>query len=368
MLNELINLLAWALLPVAVITLVDDLWLRPRRRAAALPAAIQDPVWLRVLYHALPVLVVAAVVRILRSERFDFSLLLMSLTAIGAVIWLIDAKLLRPGRQRRTTAVGMPATALPEPAIVDYARSMVPVVAVVLVLRSFLFEPFRIPSDSMMPTLQDGDFILVNKFVYGLRLPVLHKKFMPGREPKRGEVVVFRYPPDPAVNYIKRLVGLPGDRIEIRDDQILINGDAVQVRSLGLYNDGCYENMTLLEETLGERSHQVLSCKSPLGIVGPQLPSCNRRLDRGYRCETAEGLEGLEGMPDSGDNQAHLQMQIPPGHYLMIGDNRDNSADGRVWGLVPEANLVGSASFIWFNWDLQRTGGPNWSRIGNGID
>jgi signal peptidase I len=367
MLNLIIDVLAWLLLPVAAITFVDDWVLRPRRRAAALPAVAVDPAPLRLAYAVLPVLAVAGAIKLLRAERLDFSLVLVIVSAVGGAIWALDHWLLRRWRDRAAAARGQPPTAIAEPSIVDYARSMVPVVVVVLLLRSFLFEPFRIPSDSMMPTLQDGDFILVNKFTYGLRLPVTNTKFLSIGDPQRGDVVVFRYPPDPAVNYIKRLVGLPGDRVRIENDRVFVNDEPVESKVVGRYDDGCYANMQLSEEHIGEHVHRTLSCPSPFGIVGPPLPGCNRRLDRGYQCDEKPG-DLPEELADSGDNSEFQDMQIPAGHYLMIGDNRDNSADGRVWGLVPEANLVGSARRIWFNWDLQRTGGPEWSRIGSRID
>ena len=369
MLNQIINLLAWLLLPVGALTFIDDLFLRPRRRARALPAAPADPAWLRAAYAVLPVLAVAGAIRLLRSERLDFSLVLVIVTLAGAAIWALDGWVLRGMRERAAAAKGQPAQSIPEPGIVDYARSMVPVVIVVLLLRSFLFEPFRIPSDSMMPTLRDGDFILVNKFRYGLRLPVTNTKFLDLGGPQRGDVVVFRYPPDPGINYVKRLVGLPGDRVRILDDRLIINGETVPIEPVGRYNDGCYENMVISEERLGEHVHSTLSCRSPFGIGAPPLPGCNRRIDRGYICDEARGgTTGADTLADSGDFAEFAEMAIPPGFFLMIGDNRDNSADGRVWGLVPEANLVGSARRIWFNWDLQRNGGPDWGRIGRRID
>jgi signal peptidase I len=365
-LNQIVTWLAWLLIPVAAITLVDDWFLRPRRRLAALPAIAEDPPFLRAAYAALPVLAIAGAIKLLRSERLDFSLVLVVVTVIGAIIWAVDALLLAPARAR---AAGTGA-AVPEPGIVDYARSMVPVVLVVLLLRSFLFEPFRIPSDSMMPTLQDGDFILVNKFRYGLRLPVTNTKILDLGEPRRGDVVVFRYPPDPAVNYIKRLAGLPGDRVRIVSDRIYVNDVPLEERDLGRYSDGCYENMRLSEVHTGEHVHHVLSCHSPYGIVGPPLPGCNRRLDRGYSCveeqaDSAVPPSGTAAAHDSGDFE---EITVPQGAYLMIGDNRDNSSDGRVWGLVPEANLVGSARRIWLNLDLQRSKWVDWSRIGQRID
>ena len=377
MLNQIVTWLAWLLIPVAAITLVDDWFLRPRRRLAALPAIAEDPPFLRAAYAALPVLAIAGAIKLLRSERLDFSLVLVLVTVIGAFIWALDVLVLAPARARAALAAGA-AAAAPEPGIVDYARSMVPVVLVVLLLRSFLFEPFRIPSDSMMPTLQDGDFILVNKFRYGLRLPVTNTKILSLGEPKRGDVVVFRYPPDPAVNYIKRLAGLPGDRVRIVADRIYVNDVPLEERDIGRYSDGCYENMRLSEEHTGEHVHHVLSCRTPFGIVGPPLPGCNRKLDRGYSCveEDVVGATGpaagatpadpaAAGAHDSGDFE---EITVPQGAYLMIGDNRDNSSDGRVWGLVPEANLVGSARRIWLNLDLQRSKWVDWGRIGQRID
>lgn len=365
MLNQIINLLAWLLLPVGLITFVDDLFLRPRRRVAALPKGVDDPAWLKAAYAVLPVLAVAGAIKLLRSERLDFSLVLVLVSLVGGAIWALDALLLRRQRGRAAVARNLKPDAVQEPGIVDYARSMVPVVVIVLLLRSFLFEPFRIPSDSMMPTLQDGDFILVNKFQYGLRLPVTNTRILSIGKPQRGDVMVFRFPPDPAINYVKRLVGLPGDRVQVHDDQLVINGEAIPLQSLGRFNDGCYENMQLSTERLGQHEHRVLSCRSPYGIAAPPLPGCNRRIERGYVCD--DGPEGAS-QPDSGDFAEFAEMQIPPGFFLAIGDNRDNSSDSRVWGLVPEKNLVGSARRIWFNWDLQRSGGPDWSRIGKRIE
>jgi len=231
----------------------------------------------------------------------------------------------------------------------------------VLAIRAFIFEPFRIPSDSMMPTLLDGDFIVVNKFAYGLRLPVLNSKIVSIGEPQRGDVVVFRYPPDPAINYIKRLVGLPGDTVQVKDDQLIINGKAVPAVDIGRYNDGCYTNFRLMSETLGTHTHQTLSCRTPDSIGAQASPTCNRHMDHSYLCIEPT----MSGTTDRGDSDEFV---VPAGKYLMIGDNRDNSEDSRFWGMVPEQNLVGKASRIWFNWDLNRTGGPVWSRIGHRIE
>jgi len=230
---------------------------------------------------------------------------------------------------------------------------------VVLLLRAFVFEPFRIPSDSMMPTLLDGDFIIVNKFAYGLRLPVINRKIVGVGEPQRGDVVVFRWPRDPSTNFIKRLVGLPGEHVEVHDNLIFINGRPVPFYvGRARYNDGCYENMSLAHEKLGAHEHQAIFCPVALDRQ-PVLPACNRAGVRGYVCGDEDAPGSARMPPFVGD--------VPPGHYLMMGDNRDNSDDGRSWGYVPEENLVGKATRIWFNWDPRRAGGPVWSRIGSAI-
>jgi signal peptidase I len=240
----------------------------------------------------------------------------------------------------------------------------------------------------MMPTLLDGDFIVVNKYAYGLRWPVLNKKFVDTGTPQRGDVVVFRYPPDPSINYIKRLVGLPGDRIEVRDDHLVVNGQTIALEGKGTYTDGCYFDFRLSMETLGEHTHQVLSCRSPDGWTPARrlraasapntLPTCDRRKIResstqGYVCDES----GPAGMADSNDYPLEgrglagqlypFHGVVPAGHYVMIGDNRDNSGDSRSWGLVPDANVVGKATRIWFNFDSERSSLVNWSRIGDGI-
>ncbi len=271
--------------------------------------------------------------------------------------------MLRPRRSKAARAAGKDPALIPEPGTVDYARSFFPVALVVLVLRSFIFEPFRIPSDSMMPTLLDGDFIIVNKYAYGLRLPVINRKIIPVGEPQRGDVVVFRYPRDPSVNYIKRLVGLPGDHVEVRSDRITINGQPVPFKIIAPYNDGCYINMQLAEEHIGNHVHESMLCPVPLFPTGVTPAGCNRSESRGYYCG-GEGGSTADALVGEGPA---FETTVPPGSYFMMGDNRDNSEDGRVWGFVPEDNLVGKATRIWFNWDLKRTGGPKWSRLGSAI-
>lgn len=361
MIDLIISAMAMLALPVALICVVDDWLIRPRRQLVLKDGQPSpDPLLMRVLYAALPLLVIAVFFRLMSAQRADFSLVLIVITAVSGVVWAIDHWLLAPRRIAAGRAVGREPDSLQIPGTIDYARSFFPVMAVLLVLRSFFYEPYRIPSDSMMPTLLDGDFILVNKYAYGVRLPVVHRKVLEIGKPARGDVAVFRFPPDPTVNYVKRVVGLPGDLVEVRNDQLIINGTPVPLVQQGRYEDGCYQNMRLAKETLDGRSHEVLHCLSSDMLSVPPLPSCNRSIMQGYICN--ESTAGIN--PDSGDRL----MRVPEGQYLMVGDNRDNSSDGRVWGFVDESLLVGRASAIWFNWDLQRSGGPNWSRMFTSIE
>lgn len=262
----------------------------------------------------------------MNEVHFNFSAMLVLMTAVTGVVYLLDVL----WWSRRRNALTLPGFSVPKPnAIIEFCRSFFPVILVVLLLRSFVVEPFRIPSGSMLPTLTVGDFILVNKYSYGLRLPVLHEKFLEVGEPARGDVAVFRYPPDPSKDYIKRIVGLPGDEIRYEDKILYINGKRVPTDDVTLYTGygaGALGVPTLeMTETLGDLQHQIL--------VVP------RRLE-----------------PD-------LRQRIPPGHYFVMGDNRDNSADSREWGLVPEENLVGRAFMIWMSWDMVRIR-PDLGRIG----
>jgi signal peptidase I len=252
---------------------------------------------------------------------FDFSFFLLVATIVTGVIW--GGYLLFLKSQERVFDEAN------EPWAVEYARSFFPVVLIVLLLRSFLAEPFRIPSASMMPTLLIGDFILVNKFTYGIRLPVINTKIVELNEPARGDIVVFRYPKDPTVDYIKRVIGLPGDKITYDDKKLTVNGQAVNYKSLGFYQGiGQGVDMTGAEQLL-------------------------------------ENLTGVEHniLIRHGVSSAEGSYIVPEGQYFVMGDNRDNSNDGRYWGFVPEENLVGKAFFIWMSWDWQDKG-VGLSRIG----
>lgn len=279
--------------------------------------------------------------------NIDFSTVLVILTALTGGIWLLDALALAPRRARAAMVGGAgetPPTAIKLPWYVDLSKSFFPVILAVLILRSFVVEPFRIPSESMVPTLLKGDFILVNKFAYGLRLPVLNTKLIGNGEPARGDVVVFRYPLEPTVAYIKRVVGLPGDQLEYRGNQLVINGQPVSLTPRA--DDSAESGYRQFTEQLGEVGHRV------------QMLANGRR-----------GLAGLWSglqLRREPDGTVAWTYQVPAGHYFVMGDNRDNSADSRFWGLLPEENLIGKAFFIWMNLDCVTLNG-HCDRIGNGI-
>jgi len=284
---------------------------------------------------------------------FDFPTFLVLATFVTGGIWLADAVFWAPRRRRLAAQTAGPsgvadgtAPVYKEPVLVEYARSFFPVILIVLLLRSFLVEPFRIPSGSMMPTLLVGDFILVNKFAYGLRWPVLNTKLLEIGEPARGDVVVFRFPQEPSVDYIKRVVGVPGDRIGYRNKTLFVNGDPIARTPLGSYRGfGAGSGMTGTDvalENLSGVEHRIL--------IDPGKPD--------FQCR-----------PFAPELAYGSSVTVPAGSYLVIGDNRDNSNDGRCWGFVPEGNLVGKAFAIWMSWDGQLEGFPvDWGRIGNLIE
>ena len=271
------------------------------------------------------------------TQWWDFSTFMALVVFVSGAIWAVDAWLLAP-RRRVVVAAGTVAgktsrKRAEKPIIVEYARSFFPVFLAVFLIRSFVIEPFRIPSGSMMPTLLIGDFIAVNKFSYGLRLPVTNWKILALGRPQRGEVVVFRYPVDGETIFIKRIVGLPGDRIRYGPDRKLYVNGVETVRSAPEVYEGTGSGSHMTGarrrlETLGEHPHSIL-----------------------YR----PGLPTVEG-----------EWPVPEGHYFVLGDNRDKSHDSRFWGFVPEENLVGPASVVWMSWDWGH--GIDFSRIGTSID
>jgi signal peptidase I len=256
-----------------------------------------------------------------------FPLFMLLILLLTGIIWLVDYLFFQ--KKRAAGAV--------EPTTVEYAKSFFPVILLVFLIRSFVAEPFKIPSGSMMPTLLAGDYILVNKFTYGLRLPVLNTVFLDINQPKRGDIAVFHFPPNPKIDYIKRIIGLPGDRIQYQNKRLVINDLPVEVTMLEnsdiALQDGSMIKTHRLQEQLAGVTHDILV---------HDIPNRYEPNSIGDRFLNGESIV------------------VPDGHYFAMGDNRDNSSDGRVWGFVPDKNLVGKAFFIWFNFD-------KFSRIGSSI-
>jgi signal peptidase I len=333
--NLFIGLLCAGVVCVLVI-LIDGWFFRPKRDPGA--ASVEEP-WLpKMAGYALVVLALAMLWRLFRYEAVDFSLMLVVVGAVSGIIWLLDQAFFARRRRASALSAGTAPERVREPIAVEYSRSFFPVIVLVLVIRSFLFEPFRIPSDSMMPTLFDGDFIFVSKYSYGLRLPVTNTLLVPTGTPQRGDVIVFRLPPNPKINYIKRLVGLPGDRIRVDENNQLYVNDKPMPQERGPIYTGPkqdlwnYAGAPTAFEQLGAKRHLIMFANGSV--------------------KTGEWV-------------------VPAGHYFFMGDNRNNSKDSR-WlddidapGFVPAQNLVGKAVRIWLNLDTRD--GPLWRRVGNAI-
>lgn len=292
--------------------------------------------WMRVL--GLVLLAVA----LFKLVMYNFELALTVTTLAAGIIWLLDKLFFEKKRLQAAPpsspdikgkeAESAPAGAPREPLLVEYSKAFFPVLLIVLLLRSFLVEPFRIPSGSMLPTLRVGDFILVNKFSYGLHLPVLRTEFLSLGKPQRGDVVVFKYPENPRIDYIKRIIGLPGDKIAYHDKKLIVNGEPVEIDFIGSYNRrtdrGGPGTFGLFVEHLPGAEHQIL--------IHPLAPAID------------------------------FEVTVDEGNYFVMGDNRDDSLDSRYWGFMPEENLVGKAFFIWMHWDFGGNG-LDLSRIGEPI-
>ena len=295
----------------------------------------------------------------------NFALLLFLAAFVTGCYWLAERFYFLPQRRRAAQAIADAAAQrrteldrqgiakidldvqeaqsrlLMQPWWLDWTAGLFPVIAVVFVLRSFLFEPFKIPSGSMIPTLWVGDLILVNKFTYGLRLPVLQTKVTEGTPPARGDVMVFRYPPQPSLDYIKRVVGLPGDEVAYLNKRLSINGKPMPTTAVpDFFDESTLRYAKQFEEQIGDKPHRLLnSPDAPAFVQGVS--------DFPYRENCNYSVEGVV-------------CKVPAGHYFLMGDNRDNSLDSRYWGFVPEANIVGKAFFVWMNFgNLKRIGSFN---------
>ena len=294
----------------------------------------------------------------------NFSLLLFLATVVTGVYWIAERLYFWPRRRKAAALLEESVIArraeldrkgiakldlevspeargrvLMQPWWLDWTAGLFPVIAIVFVLRSFLFEPFKIPSGSMIPTLMIGDLILVNKFTYGVRLPVINKKIIDAGSPERGDVMVFRYPPQPNLDYIKRVIGVPGDEVAYLNKRLTINGQPVETSKLpDFFEKDEMRYFQQFEEKIGDKPHRLLNnANVPAFIQGAS--------NFAYRENCRYSVEGVS-------------CKVPEGHYFVMGDNRDNSLDSRYWGFVPDENIVGKAFFVWMNFgDLQRIGG-----------
>jgi len=257
---------------------------------------------------------------------FDFNnWVLVPATLILFVVCMLDLLLWKQHKRAKRGEIAQ------ENALIGLSYDILPILAVVVIVRAFLIEPFNIPSDSMVPTLQTGDYILVNKFSFGVRLPILNTKILDSGEPHRGDVAVFRYPVNPSVSFIKRVIGLPGDKIVYDDGQLSINGEKISKLAIPGVGDSAYERF--YHEQMGTHNHVI------------------RELDGVWSASSATFiLDPKNGQVASADGH-HWAVTVPAGHYFMMGDNRDQSADSRFWGFVPEENLSGRAFYIWAHKD-----------------
>jgi signal peptidase I len=292
----------------------------------------------------------------------NFALLLFLATLVTGLYWIAERVWYLPRRRRAAQQLAASASernaslaergiapvpgdveearqrVLAQPWWLDWTAGLFPVILAVFVLRSFLYEPFKIPSGSMIPTLLVGDLILVNKFTYGLRLPVLNTKLTQGTPPKRGDVMVFRYPPKPSLDYIKRVVGLPGDEVAYLNKRLTINGHVVdEKRVTDFFDQDSMRYYKQFEEKLGEHTHHLLNDDERPAFV--------------------PGVEDFPNRENCRYSVEGVVCKVPAGHYFMMGDNRDNSLDSRYWGFVPDENIVGKAFLIWMNFsNLKRIG------------
>lgn len=271
----------------------------------------------------------------------NFAVIFFVLLVVTWAIKLLDKWVLKP---RRIATYGAEHAEEYRSKIVTYAIEFFPVILFIFILRSFVVEPFRIPSGSMLPTLENGDMIAVNKFSYGIRLPIINQKIIPLGNPQRGDVVVFRYPVDPDTDYIKRIVGVPGDVVRFENKRLSINGQELPLKEIGPYVNPSQQpgSPMRFEETMGDVKHDIL--------LMPMLGQIRPIVDFPHM-ENCQYLSGDSGVTTG------VECKVPEGYYFAMGDNRDNSQDSRYWGFVPDQNIVGKAFMVWMNFgELGRIG------------
>lgn len=304
----------------------------------------------------------------LQSILGNFALILFVLMVVTGIIWVLDLMVFSKQRRAaadkalveydermaRSAANGirmdeqgnarskLEADIMRQPTWIEYSGSFFPVIALVFFLRSFLWEPFKIPSSSMVPTLLIGDLILVNKYTYGIRLPIINKKVVQLNDPQRGDVMVFKYPKDMSQDYIKRVIGVPGDKIVYQNKRLTVNGQAISYAGMEDYlEEGTLTYQKQFSEQLGNVQHRILNddTKAPINLAQ---------------------VDEFPGREACTFNYEGFSCVVPEGNYFMMGDNRDNSADSRYWGFVPDKNIVGKAFFVWMNlgnFNIDRLGG-----------
>ncbi len=341
--------IAWIALVASSIVIVMGLFSKPPEAQFGKQIAEAETTPMQALQElAYPLAFVAFLGLLGLKSLMSFSAVLLTATVISGGIWLIDIIFFKQRRLAKNAAAGIgaaPTSGRSAPIVVETAASFFPVILVVFLLRSFLYEPFKIPTPSMVPSLLVGDHILVNKYAYGVRLPVLNKKIMDVGLPARGDVMVFRYPLDTTKDYIKRVVGIPGDVVNYKDKRLTINGIALATTIGERYVDNFQSiegrSYQSYQEKLGEVSHRMM--------VLPDMPSLDRR-----------NVRPFPNINNCAYNGEEMTCKVPDGHYFMMGDNRDGSDDSRYWGFVPEENIVGRAFLVWMNYDA-------FSRIGTKI-
>jgi signal peptidase I len=317
------EMIGWAALAISGLVIVFGFFRKPEvvKQAANGGEATHPNVWLEIAW---PIFAIVGMAMLTFKEVLGFATVLLLATTITGLIWAVDAFVLSKKRAKDSG----------DPVVVEMAKSFFPVILVVFLLRSFLYEPFKIPSGSMVPTLLVGDFILVNKYTFGIRLPVINKKIIDINLPKSGDVMVFRYPENPSKDFIKRVIGTPGDTVEYKGKRLTINGQSVPTEKAGIFTE-VDERMGMTQfdqfsEKLGDKSHSMM--------VNPRYPVIS-----------LSGVRQFKYNKNCVYSEEGVTCKVPEGHYFMMGDSRDNSDDSRYWGFVPEENIVGKAVLIWMN-------------------